>query len=842
MRRRPAWAWGFVAGAALAGALLAAAPPGAEEPNRRGWTLSRRGRYEEAIAAFREALRADPALPSAHLGLGVAYSGLGRHDDAVEALREAIRLRPAHAESHYNLGVALQRAGRLGEAAPALEKAVALKPDYAAAWSALGWTRARLGGYASAAKAYAEALRLRADDVEALRGLGTTYGNMERWADAVPALERAAKLQPAEAGVHYDLGRAYAKQGRAREAVAAFLQAVRLRPDFPAALFHLGLARIDLGQRAEAIDSFRRALRIDPTHAAARLNLERALLAAGDTAGATAARRELDPRAATAAADTTAAPAAFTDVTEASSITFRHESSPTASKYLIETMGGGVALFDYDGDGRLDVFFTNGAALSDPMPAGAEGDKSSPRFANRLYRNQGGGTFEDTTARAGVAGRGYGMGAAVGDYDNDGAPDLYVTNYGANILYHNDGDGTFTDVTERARVAAGGWSASAGFFDYDNDGRLDLFVTRYVDFTFANNPYCGERRPGYREYCHPRSFRGMTNLLFRNNGDGTFADVSAEAGIAVLVGKSLGLAFADYDGDGRTDVYVANDSVPAFLLRNEGHGRFADVALAAGVAYNEEGAAVAGMGADLADYDDDGRPDLFVTTLSGETYSLYRNRGEEGFAHETRASGVAQSTLPYSGWGTRFLDYDNDGRKDLFVAQGHVLDTIELTSDHLKYEQPPLLLKGHGDRFVSTGSGAGPAFGHPGAGRGAAFGDIDDDGDTDVVVASCGQRPHVLRNDAGHRRHWLAIRTVGTRSNRDGIGARVKTVSASGLTQYHTVTTAGSYLSASDARLLVGLGSDDRVRLVEVRWPSGEVQKLEDVKADQLLTVREPAR
>jgi enediyne biosynthesis protein E4 len=530
----------------------------------------------------------------------------------------------------------------------------------------------------------------------------------------------------------------------------------------------------------------------------------------------------------------------FTDATEASGIGFRHENSPTASKYLIETMGGGVAVFDYDNDGRLDVFFVNGAALADPMPAGAEPDKSAPRFANRLYRNKGDGTFDDVTGRAGLgAGRGYGMGVAVGDYDNDGAEDVYVTNYGANVLYRNNGDGTFSDVTARAGVAGGGWSTSAGFFDYDNDGRLDLFVARYVDFTFANNPYCGERRPGYREYCHPRSFRGVTDLLFHNNGDGTFTDVSREAGLTMLAGKSLGVAFADYDGDGRIDVYVANDSVPAFLLRNEGGGRFRDAALAAGVAYNGEGAAVAGMGADLADYDGDGRPDLFVTTLSGETYSLYRNRGDGAFTYATPESGIGEATLAFSGWGTKFFDYDNDGHMDLFAAQGHVLDTIELTSDHLKYRQPPLLLRGDGERFGSVGTGAGTAFRHSWAGRGAAFGDLDDDGDTDVVVAACGQRPYVLRNDGGNRRHWLAIRTVGTRSNRDGIGCRVKTVTAAGLTQYHTVSTAGSYLSASDKRLLIGLGGDDRLRLVELRWPSGVVQRLEDVRADQLLTIKE---
>jgi enediyne biosynthesis protein E4 len=541
-----------------------------------------------------------------------------------------------------------------------------------------------------------------------------------------------------------------------------------------------------------------------------------------------------------AAARSAPGPVQFTDVTDASGIAFKHESSPTTQKYLVETMGGGVALIDYDGDGWLDVFFTNGAELLDPMPRGAEPKKAHPRYANRLYRNTRDGRFEDVTERAGVGGgHGYGMGAAVGDYDNDGRPDLYVTNYGENILYHNEGDGRFRDVTARAGVAAGGWSASAGFFDYDADGRLDLFVTRYVDFTFDANPYCGERRPGYREYCHPRSFKGLTDVLYRNNGDGTFTDVTQQAGLGRLVGKGLGVTFADYDADGRVDVFVANDGVPGFLLRNDGKGRFEEVGLSAGVGYNEEGTAVAGMGADLADYDNDGRPDLFVSTLSGETYSLYRNRGDGSFEYVTGPSGVASVTLAHSGWGTKLFDFDNDGWKDIFVAQGHVLDTIELTSDHLKYAEPPLLLRGHDGRFVDAGGEAGGAFRHPWAGRGAAFGDLDNDGDIDVVVSNCGQRPYVLRNDGGSRRPWLGLELVGTKSNRDGLGAVVKTVTESGLTQLHTVSTASSYLSASDKRVLVGLGGAARARLVEIRWPSGAVERLENVRANEWLKVRE---
>ena len=529
----------------------------------------------------------------------------------------------------------------------------------------------------------------------------------------------------------------------------------------------------------------------------------------------------------------------FTDITASSGIDFEHRSSPTTQKYLIETMGGGLALFDYDNDGRLDVFFTNGAQLLDPMPGGQTPTKVTASFANRLYRGHGDGTFSDVTGSAGLAGSGYAMGVAVGDYDNDGDADLYVTTYGPNQLYRNNGDGTFSEVGPAAQVTAGGWSSSAAFVDYDNDGHLDLFVCRYVDFTFANNPYCGGRRPGYREYCHPRSFGGMTNLLFRNLGNGTFRDVSKESGIGRHAGKALGVAMADYDGDGWIDLYVANDSVPGFLFRNDSRGGFDERALAAGVALNEMGVAVAGMGTDFADYDNDGRPDLVVTTLSGETYSLYRNAGD-GFEPAAGGSGLAEASFSYTGWGTKLVDFDRDGWKDLFVAQGHVLDTIELTSDHLKYAQPPLLLRGSSGRFTNVGASAGAALRRTWAGRGAAFGDIDNDGDADVVVSNCGQRPYVLRNDSVGR-HWVGLDLVGTRSNRGGLGAGVSTLTASGLTQHHTVSTASGYQSASDKRLLIGLDLDRKSPRIEIRWPSGTVQRLTDAPLDRMAVVREAA-
>jgi len=532
----------------------------------------------------------------------------------------------------------------------------------------------------------------------------------------------------------------------------------------------------------------------------------------------------------------------FTDVTRSVGIDFRHESSATSNKYLVETMGGGVALLDYDSDGRLDVFFTNGAKLEDPMAEGRLPDKSDRRYWNRLYRQTAEGTFVDVTEKAGLTGmpqNRYGMGVAVGDYDNDGSPDLYVTNYGGNTLYHNNRDGTFKDVTAAAGVAASGWSASAGFFDMDNDGRLDLFVTRYLDWTFQNNRYCGEQKPGYRAYCHPDNFAPVANVLYRNNGDGTFADVSAKARVAEPRGKGLGVAFADYDGDGFVDVYVANDSVQSFLYHNDAGRTFTELGLLQGVGFNEDGKTFAGMGVDFADYDNDGRPDIVVTNLSNERYRLFHQGADNTFQDVTNSSGLGAATLAFSGWSTRFFDYDSDGWKDLFVAQGHVMDTIEKTAPNLRYEQPPLLLRNDSGRFVKVSPG--PAFERSWAGRGAAFGDLDGDGDVDVVVSNVGQPAFVLRNDGGNAAHWLGIKTVGRASNRDGIGCRVL-VTAGGATQHFTVNTAAGYLSASAKELHVGLGPAATASLVEIRWPSGIVQKLENVAAGRTLVAAEPAR
>jgi hypothetical protein len=529
----------------------------------------------------------------------------------------------------------------------------------------------------------------------------------------------------------------------------------------------------------------------------------------------------------------------FTDIYEASGINFKHAASPTSQKYLLEAMGGGVAIFDYDNDGRMDLYFTNGAALRDPMPNSALPDKQDAKFWNRLYHQRADGKFEDVTERAGVRGTGYSMGVAAGDYDNDGWVDLYVTGYGSNVLYRNRGDGRFEDVTLRAKVAGSGWSTSAGWFDYDRDGRLDLFVARYMEWDFQRGSlYCGDPRPGFRAYCHPDNFKGASNLLFHQKADGTFEDATVASKIYDTDGKGLGVAFADFDDDGLTDVFVANDSVRQSLYRNRGDGRFEDVALMAGAGFDENGKTFAGMGVDAADYDNDGHMDVIITALSNETYPLFRNNGDGTFTYATGTAGVGQISLLYTGWGTRFMDADNDGWRDIFVAQGHVLDTIEKTHSYLKYRQAPLLMRNTGKGFVDVSATAGQPFSRAVAARGAAFGDLDNDGDTDVVLCVLDGAPLVLRND-GTRNHWLGVTLNGTKSNRQGTGARVTVVDDSGRRQVMDASTAGSYLSSNDKRLLFGLGGATGVRFMEVRWPGNKTQRINAPQIDRYLTINE---
>ena len=503
-------------------------------------------------------------------------------------------------------------------------------------------------------------------------------------------------------------------------------------------------------------------------------------------------------------------------------------------------MGAGVAMFDYNNDGLLDLFFVNGAALEDPMPTGARPDKSDPRFWNRLYRNNGDGSFSDVTERAGLRGAGYGMGVATGDYNNDGLVDLFVTSLGRNALYRNNGDGTFTDVTDRAGVAGSGWSVAACFVDYDRDGRLDLIVTRYLDWDFAANKFCGDRRPGYRSYCHPNEYKPVTHLVYHNNGDGTFTDVSAASGLGKVPSKGLGIAVNDFDRDGWPDIVIANDSFPEQLFRNNRDGTFSEIAADLGMAYDEDGKTFAGMGVDFADCNNDGWPDVFINALYSQGYALFQNQGGHTFDYISRQAGIAAATSHHSGWGARFIDYDNDGWKDLLVAQGHVMDNIERTEPGARYRESLLLLQNRQGKFEDVSKSAGAAFQIPLAARGAAFGDLNNDGFVDVALNSNDGPALVLMNRGGNGNHWLLVNTVGARSNRDGIGSRIRVVSQSGLEQHGYVSTAGSYASASDKRVHFGLGSDVTVRLVEIFWPSGAVQRFENVRADRVLAAAEP--
>lgn len=532
------------------------------------------------------------------------------------------------------------------------------------------------------------------------------------------------------------------------------------------------------------------------------------------------------------------APVMFTDITSVSGIDFKHAPSFTSFKYLLEAMGGGVAMFDYDNDGRMDLFFTNGAALKDPMLKTEMPDKRDPKYWNRLYHQKSDGTFEDATISSGLKGAGFSMGVAAADYDNDKYTDLYVTGYGGNYLYHNNGDGTFTDVTKKAAVPGGGWSTSAGWVDYDKDGRLDLFVGRYVEWDFdSGSVYCGEVRPGYRAFCHPDTFRGASNILYHQRPDGTFEDVSAKAGIVEPGGKALGVALGDFDNDGFTDIFVANDSVRQSLYHNKGGGSFEDIAIASGAGYDENGKTYAGMGVDIGDYDNDGYMDVFITTLSNETYPLYHNDRDLTFTYATNSAGVGNITLLYSGWGVRFMDADNDGWRDVFVAQSHVLDTIEKTNSYLKYKQTPLLMLNTGKGFVNVSATAGPAFGNSLIGRGAAFGDLNNDGQTDVVISTLDGSPVLLRSN-GTKNHWLGLSLAGSKSNRDGIGSRITVTDSAGKKQIFDSNTSGSYLSSNDPRIVVGLGSA-RVRKVEINWPSGAVQVINEPQTDRYHIVRE---
>ncbi|HXI38743.1 MAG TPA: FG-GAP-like repeat-containing protein [Bryobacteraceae bacterium] len=692
------------------------------------------------------------------------------------------------------------------------------------------------GDLVTAVRVLSEAVREQPANAHALKLLGIAYSRQQRDQSAQDSFERACESDPREQNACYFLGRAYYYVNRFEDSLATLQAALRTRAsDRNLTLAGIAEAFEALGRTSEAERTYKDAAASGNSQALVAYGMflfhqgrgsqslpllrqagakkELALVTRSLEAGSNEPFREFSP----------------------SQVRFKAQTLPMVvrngaegDKQQVETMLAGVAVFDYDKDGWPDIFVANGAHLPDLV-------KSNSSFHNRLFRNNHDGTFSDVTERAGLSGAGYSMGAAAADYDNDGWTDLFVTGVRSNTLYHNNGDGTFTDVTAQAGIAQDGlWSVAAGWFDYDNDGRLDLLVVRYVNWSPENESRCGLEKPGYRTYCHPRFYAPLPNALYHNEGNGRFRDVSQESGIGRYPGKGMGVAFGDYDGDGLLDVFVANDTVRNYLFHNDGRGHFSEVGAEAGVSYAENGNETSSMGVDFRDYDNDGREDLFVTTLSNERFSLFRNIGSL-FANTTAPSRISSESLPWSGWSTGMFDFNNDGFKDIFVAGGHAMDNAELTTSRAS-RQPNLL-------FLNQGNGTFQLLQLPGAAfhRGAAFGDFNRDGRMDVVVTRLNESPVVLQNVSAKTGHWIEVRLDGRRSNRDGIGALLHVSTVSG-EQWNRVTTSVGYASSSDRTVHFGLGDDDRVATLEIRWPSGVRQVLHGLAADRLLVVPEPDR
>lgn len=522
----------------------------------------------------------------------------------------------------------------------------------------------------------------------------------------------------------------------------------------------------------------------------------------------------------------------YTDVAKSARIQFRQDSTQTGDKYYLETVGTGVAWLDFDQDGLMDIFFVQSAATDLYTP---------PKpLQCALYRNNGDDTFADVTEQAGVGGKGlYGQGVAIGDFDNDGYPDLYLTGYGRAILYRNNGNGTFTDVTAKAGVAdEGGWSTSAGWFDYDKDGWLDLVVTNYIEWSPKNNIWCGDHKPGYRSYCHPGNYKGQKTKLYHSNHDGTFSDASDASGVGKPEAKGMGVVLADFNNDGWPDIAIANDSWPNFLFLNQHDGTFEDVSLSSGVAASEDGHYEAGMGIDAADVDGDGWQDLYITHLDYEVNRLYRNNHDETFDDITYRAGINKAKF-LSGVSMKFVDYDNDGWNDILQLNGAMLDNIHLYHPEVSYAEPLLMFRNIGKgQFEKVSDSLGIDFIHPVVGRGLATADFDNDGDLDIITNNRGDVPTLLRNDGGNANHWLTVQLIGTKSNRDGIGTSLKLTSA-GTAQVEQAKGGMGYMSASDPRIHFGLGKRPTIESLEIAWPSGQVDRLRNVPVDQIIAIKE---
>lgn len=765
---------------------------------RQASALFNQQRFAEAAAAARRARELNPELLAAWRLSGLSLQLAERVAEAEREFAAALQLFPADADLWFYLARVQYLQSSLRPAEQAARRALILQADHAGAHTQLAMTLEALNDYPNALTHYQRGIEL---------------GEKQSRPPTLPLVYAANLL---------------VKLNRLEEALAPFTRAIALEPRSSELRLGRGRALERLGRRVAAEQDYQQAIALDG-NSQARAALARL------RAGVTERRRDEET-------ERRGDVVQLRNVAAQAKLDFVLRNGATPRKYQVETMTGGVAVLDYDGDGWQDIYFVNGAELPALKKTGA-------RFWNRLYRNNQNGTFSDVTAQAGVAGEGYAMGAATADYDNDGDQDIFIAGVNRNLLYRNDGGGRFSDVTSKVGLTGVDpprgpkfekpWSVSAAWFDADNDGDLDLFVVNYCQWHPELDPYCGALKEGWRTYCFPDKYEGLPNQFFRNNGDGTFADVSAMSGIARHIGKGMGVAVADYDDDGFVDVFVANDTLPNFLFRNDGRGKFEEVALKAGVALNDNGRPVSSMGVDFRDYDNDGLPDLIFSALEGETFPLFRNLGKGFFADVTWPSGVGATTIKRSGWSLGLFDLNNDGWKDLFTVNAHVNDNIELYNEQTYRQANSLLINLGNGNFQDVAAWAGADLQTRRAHRGCAFADFDNDGRIDVVTTALNEPVELWRNESAQENHWLKLRLVGVRSNRDGIGAKIKLMTADNRAQFNHVTTSVGYASASSPLVQFGLGREEKVREIEIRWPSGAVQTLQDVAVDRLLNVTE---
>ena len=753
----------------------------------------------------------------------------GDYEEARKLLEPLARKESKETETHYLMGLVSLHTGDYSTALTHLQIASEAAPRHPLVLKLLAKAYILSGRKADAESILQRLTQLAPRDAENWSLLGRLYQDSNRFSEAIGPLERSLALNPSDVPALHALAYAQFGLGNYEQALATFRRAITISDQTakPVADLHASFAifLLRLNRVQEAESEVQKAMAIDPRNHMV-VEAQRALKAR---------LRQASFKKVTN--DAVLPPPQFKDVAVSSGLNFRLENSPTPSKHQIETMPGGVAVLDYNSDGLMDIYFTNGAESPSLR-------KNGPRFWNRLYRNDGDGKLADVTVRAGVQGVGYMMGAAAADYDNDGFPDLFVAGVDRNILYRNNGNGTFTDVSQKAGLDhphpryGRMWGIHGAWLDYDNDGWLDLLVVNYCIWDPKNEPYCGDVRPGYRTYCHPSKYGALPNQLFHNNRDGTFSDVSATSGIGNYLGKGMGAAVADFDGDGLIDIFVANDTEPNFLFRNKGNGKFEEIGAQTGVAFNQFGIPVSSMGVDFRDLNNDGRPDLFVTALSNEGFLLFRNAGTE-FEDIADQANLGLPSLPYSGWSNLIADFNNDGWKDLFSANGHAIDNIELTQSRT-YRQRNSLFQNNGDgSFRDVSSEVGVDFQRVAAHRGAAIADFNNDGSLDIIVTALGERPELFHNIPTGAGHWLLVRLIGRRSNRDGIGAILRVETSDGRTFWNHATTSVGFASSSDPRVHFGLGQSSFIKTLEILWPSGKRQKLENIKPDRILVIEE---